>query len=139
MAWLDSEWPGDLLLVTQNVDDLHERAGSKRLLHMHGELTKGWCLACEERFDWAGPMGEEAPCPSCSNVGRVRPDAEHQLTDPRQGGVVRVGQGALGPVAGLVHDGHLLRRRALARDRLDAAITEIDTWTWLINQYEPAA
>jgi NAD-dependent deacetylase len=74
LAWLDSEWPGDLLLVTQNVDDLHERAGSKRLLHMHGELTKGWCLACEERFDWAGPMGEEAPCPSCSNVGRVRPD-----------------------------------------------------------------
>ena len=40
LARLDAEWPGELLLVTQNVDDLHERAGSKRLLHMHGELTK---------------------------------------------------------------------------------------------------
>src|SRR3954467_2669390 len=44
LAKLDVEWPGELLLVTQNIDDLHERAGSKRLLHMHGELTKGWCL-----------------------------------------------------------------------------------------------
>ena len=50
LARLDAEWPGELLLVTQNVDDLHERAGSKRLIHMHGELTKGWCLACDERF-----------------------------------------------------------------------------------------
>ena len=39
LARLDREWPGELLLVTQNVDDLHERAGSRRLLHMHGELT----------------------------------------------------------------------------------------------------
>ena len=45
LARLDAEWPGELLLVTQNVDDLHERAGSKRLIHMHGELTNGWCLA----------------------------------------------------------------------------------------------
>jgi NAD-dependent deacetylase len=71
---LDAEWPGDLLLITQNVDDLHERAGSKRLLHMHGELTKGWCLACQERFAWAGPMGDRASCPECGAVGMVRPD-----------------------------------------------------------------
>ncbi|HEY6662808.1 MAG TPA: NAD-dependent deacylase [Sphingomicrobium sp.] len=56
LARLDAEWPGELLLVTQNVDDLHERAGSKRLLHMHGRLTSGWCLACDERFPWSGPM-----------------------------------------------------------------------------------
>src|SRR3954470_20520086 len=71
LARLDSEWPGDLLIVTQNVDDLHERAGAKRLLHMHGELTRGWCLACDERFAWAGPMGEGASCPSCEATGRV--------------------------------------------------------------------
>jgi NAD-dependent deacetylase len=74
LARLDAEWPDELLLVTQNVDDLHERAGSKRLLHMHGELARGWCLACDERFPWTGPMGEAAHCPSCSVEGQVRPD-----------------------------------------------------------------
>ena len=74
LARLDAEWPGELLLVTQNVDDLHERAGSKRLLHMHGELKSGWCLACDQRFAWNGAMGEGASCPSCERTGRVRPD-----------------------------------------------------------------
>ena len=74
LARLDAEWPGELLLVTQNVDDLHERAGSKRLLHMHGELKSGWCLACDQRFAWDGAMGEGAACPSCHRSGRVRPD-----------------------------------------------------------------
>ena len=74
LARLDAEWDGDLLLVTQNVDDLHERAGSKRLLHMHGELTKGWCLACDERQPWTGDMGEAAECALCGEPGRVRPD-----------------------------------------------------------------
>ena len=74
LARLDSEWPGELLLVTQNVDDLHERAGSKRLIHMHGELTQGWCLCCNQRFAWTGPMGEGAGCPDCGTTGMVRPD-----------------------------------------------------------------
>jgi NAD-dependent deacetylase len=74
LAKLDDEWPGGLLLVTQNVDDLHERAGSGRLLHMHGELKKGWCLACNERFAWSGSMGLNAACPSCEASGSVRPD-----------------------------------------------------------------
>ena len=74
LAKLDAVWAGELLLLTQNVDDLHERAGSTRLIHMHGELTKGWCLACGERFGWRGPMGKEADCPSCAVEGQVRPD-----------------------------------------------------------------
>ena len=74
LARLDSEWAGELLLVTQNVDDLHERAGSGRLIHMHGELKKGWCLGCDERFAWDGPMGEGALCPACGEQGVVRPD-----------------------------------------------------------------
>ena len=74
LARLDAEWPGELLLVTQNVDDLHDRAGSKRLVHMHGELTSGWCLRCNERCAWAGPMGMDATCPGCTSVGFVRPD-----------------------------------------------------------------
>jgi NAD-dependent deacetylase len=79
LARLDAEWPGELLLVTQNVDDLHERAGSKRLLHLHGELTSGWCLACDEHFGWTGPMSPDAVravnlCPACGAEGQVRPD-----------------------------------------------------------------
>lgn len=74
LAQLEAEWPGGFLLATQNVDDLHERAGSRRLVHMHGELKKGWCLACGERFPWEGPMGEAASCPRCGEIGRVRPD-----------------------------------------------------------------
>ena len=74
LARLDADWPGELLLVTQNVDDLHERAGSRRLLHMHGELAQGWCVACDGRFTWTGPMGESAICRSCRTPGKVRPD-----------------------------------------------------------------
>ena len=74
LAKLDAEWPGELLIVTQNVDDLHERAGAKRLLHMHGEVAKAWCLACGERFAWLGPMGEGASCSACQVAGQVRPD-----------------------------------------------------------------
>ncbi len=74
LARLDAEWTGELLLVTQNVDDLHERAGSRRLIHMHGELVKGWCLACDERFPWESAIGEGASCPVCHAQGQVRPD-----------------------------------------------------------------
>lgn len=74
LAKLDAEWPGELLLITQNVDNLHERSGARRLLHMHGELTSGWCLACDERFPWSGPMDERSSCPNCQVAGRVRPD-----------------------------------------------------------------
>lgn len=74
LAKLDAEWPGELLLATQNVDDLHERAGSKRLIHMHGELNRGWCLACNGRFAWTGDMGLNATCPACETIGLVRPD-----------------------------------------------------------------
>jgi NAD-dependent deacetylase len=74
LARLDAAWPGELLIVTQNVDDLHERAGARRLLHMHGELLSGWCLACDTRRPWAGPMGLDAACAQCGAVGAVRPD-----------------------------------------------------------------
>ncbi|HTU10575.1 MAG TPA: NAD-dependent deacylase [Allosphingosinicella sp.] len=74
LARLDAEWPGELLIVTQNVDDLHERAGATRLLHMHGELRSGWCRACDARMAWDGDMGGHAMCPECGSEGQVRPD-----------------------------------------------------------------
>ena len=74
LARLDSEWPGDLLIVTQNVDDLHERAGAKRVLHMHGELKSAWCLACGARSRWEADLLGEPACPSCGAAGHLRPD-----------------------------------------------------------------
>lgn len=73
LARLDAEWRGELLIVTQNVDDLHERAGAKRLLHMHGELKSALCAACGSRMPWDQPMGDGPPCPVCK-ARTLRPD-----------------------------------------------------------------
>ena len=73
LARLDAEWPGGLLIVTQNVDDLHERAGAKRVLHMHGTHLNAWCLACDERSPWRGALIQRPPCPQCGEAA-LRPD-----------------------------------------------------------------
>jgi NAD-dependent deacetylase len=74
LARLDAEWPGELLIVTQNVDDLHERAGARRVLHMHGELRSAWCLACDGRSPWQENLLPGPACPTCGESGRLRPD-----------------------------------------------------------------
>ncbi len=74
LARLDAHWPGELLIVTQNVDDLHERAGAKRLIHMHGEHLNAWCTACDLRSPWTGTLIDRPACPACGMVGYLRPD-----------------------------------------------------------------
>lgn len=73
LATLEQEHTGDLLLVTQNVDDLHERGGSQNVLHMHGALNRATCAACFHK--WAAPalMHPDDPCPSCT-APATRPD-----------------------------------------------------------------
>jgi NAD-dependent deacetylase len=73
LAWLDAHWPGELLIVTQNVDDLHERAGATRLLHMHGELLSALCGACGTRIGWDGDMIGGSRCATCGQDA-LRPD-----------------------------------------------------------------
>ncbi|MFO1112360.1 MAG: Sir2 family NAD+-dependent deacetylase [Rhodospirillales bacterium] len=73
LARLEQEWPGEVMVVTQNIDDLHERAGSRNLLHMHGELTKVRCERCAAVIDWRAELGLEHACPGCGAVGRLRP------------------------------------------------------------------
>jgi NAD-dependent deacetylase len=79
LAELERRWGGDFLLVTQNVDDLHERAGSQRLIHMHGELKRGWCLACDQRF----PLGR------ADGGGRALPMLRHHRPGPPRHRLVR--------------------------------------------------
>jgi NAD-dependent deacetylase len=63
----------DLLVVTQNIDDLHERGGSRRVLHMHGELLSALCRACGGRSPWEHELSDYPPCPRCG-VSELRPD-----------------------------------------------------------------
>lgn len=66
--------PGvQLYLVTQNVDDLHERAGSRHVHHLHGSLHSAWCLHCDQRSHWEGALGDAPGCPHCG-VAELRPD-----------------------------------------------------------------
>ncbi|MFC7049322.1 NAD-dependent deacylase [Emcibacter nanhaiensis] len=73
LARLERDYPGEVLLVTQNVDDLHEKAGSRHLCHMHGELGKVRCTSCREVMDWWDDLTTEAICPLCGKSGRLRP------------------------------------------------------------------
>ncbi|WP_214466523.1 NAD-dependent deacylase [Microbacterium flavescens] len=73
LARLEDALGEDLLVVTQNVDDLHERAGSRRLVHMHGELRRALCLACGARPVWDADLASRPPCPACGER-MLRPD-----------------------------------------------------------------
>ncbi|WP_435769121.1 NAD-dependent deacylase [Nocardioides sp. SYSU DS0651] len=73
LARLEAEVGDRLLVITQNIDDLHERAGSRNVLHMHGELRKALCRACQGRYEWDGPLVDDPPCPGCGEPD-LRPD-----------------------------------------------------------------
>lgn len=80
LARLERDWPGELLLVTQNVDDLHERAGSRNLIHMHGEVAKLRCtcpaeqiMGWTEALPWEADLTTGTACPKCGLTGKMRP------------------------------------------------------------------
>ncbi len=73
LARLEETLEDDLLVVTQNVDDLHERAGSQRVVHMHGELRRARCQACGHRPAWDDDLADSPPCPECGER-TLRPD-----------------------------------------------------------------
>ncbi|WP_207769217.1 NAD-dependent deacylase [Nocardioides currus] len=73
LARLEAALGRDLYLVTQNIDDLHERAGSTRVHHMHGRLRAAWCTACDERVEWTQGLVGRPPCPGCGSAS-LRPD-----------------------------------------------------------------
>ncbi len=73
LALLEAEWPGSVTLVTQNIDNLHERAGHRAVIHMHGSLDRIRCLACYSENTWLVDVEPESACPSCTTSGRLRP------------------------------------------------------------------
>jgi NAD-dependent deacetylase len=78
LARLERAWPshapgGSVTLITQNVDDLHERGGSAGAIHMHGEHLSAWCTACDARHRWTAPLLDRPPCPACGTPA-LRPD-----------------------------------------------------------------
>lgn len=73
LARLEREWPGRVLVVTQNIDNLHERAGTSALVHMHGELTKVRCQVCNTVLEWKEDLDVASVCPACLRSGILRP------------------------------------------------------------------
>lgn len=73
LAALERHLGDDFLLVTQNIDDLHKRAGSRRVLPMHGELRKARCDACHDVPDYDDDFDHMTLCPSCGRAGHLRP------------------------------------------------------------------
>lgn len=74
IAMLQQAWPEHVTLITQNVDDLHERGGSKKVLHMHGELLRIRCTRCDMKRRWTNDLAESDACGECGHTGSLRPD-----------------------------------------------------------------
>ncbi len=73
LALLEERWPGEVLVVTQNIDDLHERAGTRRLVHMHGELLKARCTACAALHACRHDLEPAHRCACCGGANTLRP------------------------------------------------------------------
>ncbi|HEX2750410.1 MAG TPA: NAD-dependent deacylase [Verrucomicrobiales bacterium] len=73
IAKLQQAWPGMITLVAQNIDDLHERGGSAEVIHMHGELLKSRCAACDGLQECLGEISASDTCPACGQTGMLRP------------------------------------------------------------------
>ena len=124
LARLERQFSRELLIVTQNVDDLHEGGGAIRVLHMHGELHSALCTACEMRWPYHGAMITRSPCPVC-RAPNLRPDVVWFGEMPYQMDriyralrnadlFVSIGtSGAVYPAAGFVRDAREMGARTL--------------------------
>jgi len=73
LAVLDVVRPRELLIVTGNIDDLHERAGSQAVIHLQGELLRARCTICGKLSERHDDITEASDCPICGNQGHLRP------------------------------------------------------------------
>ncbi len=122
LARLEREWPGEVVLVTQNIDDLHERAGSRNLIHMHGEILKARCEACGGVTDWKDDLEVATRCPACGEAGAMRvhvvwfgemPFEMARITQALAAAALFVSIGTSGsvyPAAGFVQEARMMGR-----------------------------
>jgi NAD-dependent deacetylase len=122
LARLEAAHRGEVLVVTQNVDDLHERAGSRNLIHMHGELYKARCQACDGIAEWRGDLDLASACAGCGAAGRMRPHVTWFYEEPMQMAEIQAAlarcdlfvsvgtSGSVYPAAGFVADVRALGR-----------------------------
>lgn len=73
LAELERDYPGSVWVVTQNIDDLHERGGQEKVIHMHGELFKAFCTNCGGILDCRGDLSVDSVCAFCQVQGSLRP------------------------------------------------------------------
>lgn len=135
IARLQRALPGRVTLITQNVDDLHERAGSPQVIHMHGELTKIRCTRCDSVFPWSADLGTATPCPACGVNGHLRPDIVWFGEMPYHMGTIEealnradvfaaIGtSGLVYPAAGFVHIASLAGAETLEINQQDTRIS----------------
>jgi NAD-dependent deacetylase len=74
LAELEQKWPGNVLVVTQNVDSFHERAGTTNLIHMHGRHAEARCNVCAHVVEWSGDLSLDHVCQACGQAGGMRPN-----------------------------------------------------------------
>jgi len=74
LARLEKEYDGEVVVVTQNIDPLHEMAGSRNILHMHGRDGEIRCMRCIHVFESDVDLTPESICPNCQAVGELRPN-----------------------------------------------------------------
>ncbi len=122
LARLERKWPGEVVLVTQNIDDLHERAGSRNLIHMHGEILKARCEACGGVTDWKDDLEVATRCPACGKAGAMRvhvvwfgemPFEMARITQALAAAALFVSIGTSGsvyPAAGFVQEARMMGR-----------------------------
>lgn len=121
LARLAAEWQGELLIVTQNVDDLHERAGAKRLLHMHGQLKSALCAECGGRHPWEEPMS-----PNSVRFERSREAGRWPSTALDTNGDFRTPECPSCGAAKLRPDIVFFGEMPYEMDRIDAALSRAD-------------
>lgn len=119
LARLEQALGDRFLLVTQNIDDLHERAGSKRVIHMHGELLKVRCPQSGQVIKWRGDLGVDDRCHCCQIPAPLRPhvvwfgempvgmDEIYQALQQADEFIAIGTSGHVYPAAGFVHEAHL--------------------------------